>query len=86
MAEHTDITNGAFDGFQSRSNGQSLSAVLKIAALKPNGSLKEYESFNLTPEIGTEFRNTDLAEILRAENSNDLIHDLAILSIPPYHL
>jgi hypothetical protein len=51
-----------------------------IEPLKPNGSLDRFERFNLTPEIGTEFVNTSLAEILRADDAEDLLHDLALLS------
>jgi len=51
-----------------------------VKPLKPNGSLDRFERFNLTPEIGTEFFNTSLAEILRADDAEDLLHDLALLS------
>lgn len=44
--------------------------------LKSSGSLKEYENFNSTPIIGTEFPHVQLTEILKDETK---IRDLAIL-------
>ncbi|KAJ6133555.1 hypothetical protein N7471_008770 [Penicillium samsonianum] len=44
--------------------------------LKSSGSLKEYENFNATPIIGTEFPYVQLTEILKDETK---IRDLAIL-------
>ncbi|PYH96175.1 putative alpha-ketoglutarate-dependent sulfonate dioxygenase [Aspergillus ellipticus CBS 707.79] len=44
-----------------------------------NGALNEFESIDLTPIIGTEFRNADLAEILARPDSDRLLEDLAIL-------
>ena len=48
--------------------------------LKLSGALDKYESFDVTPVIGREFVDTDLAELLRAPNSDELIRDLAITS------
>lgn len=48
--------------------------------LKLSGVLDQYESFDVTPVIGREFANVDLAEWLRAPNSDELIRDLAITS------
>ena len=44
--------------------------------LKSSGSLKEYDNFNTTPIIGTEFPHVQLTEILKDEAK---IRDLAIL-------
>ncbi|CAI7616195.1 unnamed protein product [Penicillium glandicola] len=44
--------------------------------LKSSGSLKDYENFNATPIIGTEFPHVQLTEILKDETK---IRDLAIL-------
>lgn len=51
-------------------------ASLLREPLKSSGSLKEYENFNSTPIIGTEFPNVQLTEILKDETK---IRDLAIL-------
>lgn len=48
--------------------------------LKLRGALDKFEQFDVTPVIGKEFSNVDLAEWLRAPNSDDLLHDLAITS------
>lgn len=48
--------------------------------LKLSGALDKYESFDVTPIIGREFVNIDLAELLQATNSDELIRDLAITS------
>ena len=50
--------------------------------LKVSGALDQYEHFDVTPIIGREFVNTNLAELLRAPNSDELIRDLAITSKP----
>ena len=57
------------------------------APLKLQGALDQFKSFDVTPVIGKEFENVDLAEWLRAPNSDELIKDLAITSQhmnPPY--
>lgn len=46
--------------------------------LKLSGALKQFEQFDLTPTIGKEFVDVDLAEWLRAPNSDELLRDLAI--------
>ncbi|CAH0044354.1 unnamed protein product [Clonostachys solani] len=48
------------------------------APLQLSGALKEYEHFEVTPAIGREYPKADLAELLNAPNSDDLIRDLAI--------
>lgn len=48
--------------------------------LKLSGALDQSKAFDVTPIIGREFVDVDLAEILRAPNSDDLIRDLAITS------
>ncbi|EGX88635.1 TfdA family taurine dioxygenase, putative [Cordyceps militaris CM01] len=51
----------------------------KVAApLQVTGALKSLESFELSPNIGREFPKADLAELLRAPNSDELIRDLAV--------
>ncbi|OAA67806.1 Taurine catabolism dioxygenase TauD/TfdA [Niveomyces insectorum RCEF 264] len=46
--------------------------------LKLKGTLDKFESFDVTPVIGKEFVNVDLAEWLQASNSDELLRDLAI--------
>ncbi|KAJ9145293.1 TfdA family Taurine catabolism dioxygenase TauD [Pleurostoma richardsiae] len=46
--------------------------------LKLSGALDKFEQFDVTPVIGREFVNVDLAEWLRAPNSDELLRDLAI--------
>lgn len=48
--------------------------------LKLSGALKTYESFDVTPTIGREFPKANLVEWLNAENSDELLRDLAITS------
>jgi hypothetical protein len=48
--------------------------------LKLSGALDKYESFDVTPVIGREFKEGNLKEWLRAPNSDELIRDLAITS------
>ncbi|KAH9897097.1 TauD-domain-containing protein [Xylariomycetidae sp. FL2044] len=46
--------------------------------LKLSGALDQFKQFEVTPIIGKEFVDVDLAEWLRAPNSDELIRDLAI--------
>lgn len=46
--------------------------------LKLAGAIEAWKNFDVTPVIGREFENVDLAEVLRAENSDALLRDLAI--------
>lgn len=48
--------------------------------LQLKGVLDQYESFDVTPIIGREFKDVNLKEWLRAPNSDELIRDLAITS------
>lgn len=52
--------------------------------LQLKGVLEQYESFDVTPIIGREFRDVNLKEWLRADNSDELLRDLAITSISPH--
>ncbi|KAH7146754.1 hypothetical protein B0J13DRAFT_584256 [Dactylonectria estremocensis] len=55
---------------------QQIRAQYEIQWL--HGALDKFESFDVTPVIGREFVNVDLAYLLRAPNSDELIRDLAI--------
>lgn len=46
--------------------------------LKLSGALDQFKFFESTPTIGREYEDVNLAEILRAPNSDELIRDLAI--------
>jgi hypothetical protein len=48
--------------------------------LKLSGALDKFESFDVTPTIGREFAGVNLAEWLKATNSDELLRDLAITS------
>lgn len=48
--------------------------------LKLSGALDTHESFDVTPVIGREFPKANLVEWLNAENSDELLRDLAITS------
>lgn len=48
--------------------------------LKLSGALDQFKYFDNTPVIGREYVDVDLAEWLRAPNSDELIRDLAITS------
>jgi alpha-ketoglutarate-dependent taurine dioxygenase len=65
---------------------ETTSAVPRVitkgakSALRPAGSLDQFQKFDVTPVIGTEFKEgVQLASILSAPNSDELIRDLAIL-------
>ena len=60
---------------------QQLHSTLSKAPLKLSGILDQFESFDVTPVIGKEFPNANLADWLNAPNSEELIRDLAISSL-----
>jgi hypothetical protein len=51
--------------------------------LRPSQSLEKFEHFDVTPIIGTEFKDVQLTSLLSAPNSDELIRDLAILGTFP---
>lgn len=51
--------------------------------MRQSGSLDEFERFDLTPILGTEFRHVDVADWLTRSDSDRLLRDLAILSKTP---
>jgi hypothetical protein len=56
--------------------------VIKRAPLKRSGNLDQFERFDVTSVIGTEFaRGVQVSGLLSAPNSDDLIRDLALLGI-----
>jgi hypothetical protein len=55
-----------------------VKTVVHKEPLKQKGVLNAYKHFDVTPVIGREFPEVNLKSLLRAENSDDLIRDLAI--------
>ncbi len=53
---------------------------LQKEPLRLSGALDHIKSFDVTPVIGREFEGVDLAEWLKAPNSDELLRDLAITS------
>ncbi|KAJ9101061.1 hypothetical protein QFC21_003279 [Naganishia friedmannii] len=47
--------------------------------LRYGGSLDQYESFEVTPAVGREFKDLRLSSLLDSPHSEDLIRDLAII-------
>ncbi|KAI1167741.1 TauD-domain-containing protein [Nemania serpens] len=73
-------TNGGAVGSASLSDAYSLPKLETNhrEPLKLSGALDQFKYFDTTPVIGREFIDVDLAEWLRAPNSDELIRDLAI--------
>ncbi|CCM00864.1 uncharacterized protein FIBRA_02910 [Fibroporia radiculosa] len=47
--------------------------------LQPTGALDKYEHFEYTPVIGREYKNVQLSDLLKADNADELIRELAII-------
>jgi len=56
----------------------AVQSKLQKEPLRLSGALDHVKSFDVTPVIGREFEGVDLAEWLRAPNSDELLRDLAI--------
>ena len=61
-------------------NGQHPNEGKYPQPLKLSGALDQFESFRVTPCIGTEYPKANLVEWLRAPNSDELIRELAVTS------
>lgn len=48
--------------------------------LQPTGALKDFKSFLVTPNIGTEFPDASLCEWFNSPQSDELLRELAITS------
>ncbi|KII91214.1 hypothetical protein PLICRDRAFT_156126 [Plicaturopsis crispa FD-325 SS-3] len=59
-------------------NGR-LSVRASTEPLKPTGALDKFEHFEVTPVIGRQYPNVQLVDLLNAENSDELIRELAII-------
>ncbi|KAI4217422.1 MAG: hypothetical protein LQ351_000017 [Letrouitia transgressa] len=70
------------NGYSGTENANGLEKTLEqpFKSKKPlelAGALESFKYFDVTPVIGREFPNANLADWLRATNSDDLIRDLA---------
>lgn len=53
--------------------------VIHPAPIPYSGSLDEYDNFEITPYIGSEFPDLQLTDLLESDNADELIRDLAVL-------
>lgn len=51
----------------------------KLQAMQLSGALDQFQSFDVTPCIGTEFKDVDLSEWITGPDSDAHLRDLAIL-------
>ncbi len=79
------LTNNNADSHHEHENGTGDGQVDKFSPrynhkepLRTSGVLNQFEHFDATPSIGTEFPNAKLVDWMNASNSDDLIRDLAI--------
>ena len=77
--EHDKAANGTKEPVPT--NGHASQYSQRREPLKLSGALEKFKHFDVTPVIGREFVDVDLKEWLRAENSDELIRDLAITSM-----
>lgn len=61
-------------------NGVTSDGLLKKPLIS-NGSLDQYESFDLTPVIGREFPQANLVDWMNSPNADKLLADLALTSM-----
>lgn len=50
--------------------------------MRLTGALNHYKQFDVTPVLGTEFVDINLADLMKAPNSDELIRELAIIGKP----
>jgi hypothetical protein len=74
MATETQTQSGFFD----ERTETPHEALYPSRPLQLAGVLDTFESFDVTPVIGREFKDVNLAEWLRAPNADELLRDLAI--------
>lgn len=56
-----------------------LTAPVGTLPLKPSGALDDYLRKEITPAIGTEFPDANVADMLHAPNADELLRELAIM-------
>ncbi|KAH9924095.1 hypothetical protein B0H21DRAFT_765049 [Amylocystis lapponica] len=57
----------------------TLSVRASTLPLQPTGALDKFEFIESTPVIGREYKNVQLSDLLKADNSDELIRELAII-------
>lgn len=79
----TDEHNKEASGIQEAppTNDHAFQHSQRREPLKLSGALDKFKHFDVTPVIGREYVDVDLKDWLRAENSDELIRDLAITSM-----
>lgn len=78
------------DSYDHSASDTGLKVPLGQHARKPVrsvGALEQFDYEDLTPAIGREFRNVNIVDdLMNAENSEDRLRDLALMSEPLYEL
>lgn len=55
-------------------------ADVRREPLKKSGALNQFKRFEVTPHIGTEFPDAQITDLIKADNADELLRDLAITS------
>ena len=63
---------------------EDLASPPSYSPLQLSGALDQFESFQVTPCIGTEFRDVDLADWITSADSDALLRDLGITGISSF--
>lgn len=66
--------------------GHEQSQPRNSQPLEYSGSLDSYSHNDLTPVIGTEYKGLQVADILKSEQCDQLIKDLAVTSTLQVHI
>lgn len=64
----------------SHTNGSTKSLIRK--PLQYSGSLDQFKYVDVTPIIGREYPEVQITDLMKAENADELLRDLAITSEP----
>ena len=59
----------------------SLAVRASTQPLQSSGALNKFKFFESTPVIGREYVHVQLSDLLKAENSDELIRELAIVGM-----
>lgn len=76
----SESTEQRYQNLKSKVQGLEIQDEHVRKPLQLRGVLEQFKYFDVTPIIGREFQDVNLAEWLRAPNSDELIRDLAITS------
>lgn len=77
----TQVKSGKNNGQPAETDELPKLEVNHREPLQLSGVLDQFKAFDVTPVIGREFIDVDLAEWLQAPNSDELIRDLGITSM-----